>query len=86
MTHTQKGPTTSFFPGTALPSEVREELITRVVDKLVHHQVGDMCSRCNCGTPIYSGKDGSVTLTRHRAEKIVDEIITDMVRKLSAPS
>lgn len=61
MVHTQKG--------------LREELVEAVCVELATHQVPDYDRRCNCGTVLYEGQAGSKTLTRHRAECIVDEVI-----------
>lgn len=54
--------------------ELREELITAVTDIIVAHQLPDYGHKCkSCKKRIYSGENGS-SLSRHRAEKIVDDM------------
>lgn len=58
----------------------REDLIQQVCEILVSHQVPEGGVRCRCSAPLYLGKEGFTTLTRHRAERIVDDIIMAGVR------
>jgi len=58
--------------------ELRERLIQQVTDILASHHLADYGSKClSCLKELYSEGNGS-TLSRHRAEKIVDQM--DLVR------
>ena len=56
------------------PDELREKLVSMITDIIIAHQLPDYGISCNnCHKRLYSTGDGS-TLSRHRAEKIVDEL------------
>lgn len=56
------------------PDELRDHLVDMVTDIIVAHQLPDYGHICNkCKQRLYSDGKGS-TLSRHRAEKIVDDM------------
>lgn len=55
------------------PDELRNQLVTIITDIIVAHQLPDYSHICRkCKQHLY-GAD-STTLSRHRAEKIVDDL------------
>lgn len=61
----------------------REELVDAVTEVITAHQLADYASQCRlCHRQLYGEGQGE-SLSRHRAEKIVDVVIMPL---LSAPS
>lgn len=58
-------------------------LVDEVVAALSEHQVPDYGSACRCGKKIHNGEPGSMTLTRHRAERIVNDIFLPQADTIS---
>lgn len=55
--------------------DLRDQLIDMVTDIITTHQLPDYGHICrSCHKRLYSDGDGSTTLSRHRAEKIVDDM------------
>lgn len=56
------------------PDELRDKLVTTIVDIITAHQLPDYGHICReCKARLYSEGNGS-SLSRHRAERIVDEL------------
>lgn len=56
------------------PDELRDKLVTTIVDIITAHQLPDYGHICReCKARLYSEGKGS-SLSRHRAEKIVDDL------------
>lgn len=65
-------------PGPVGFTDQRERLIEAVTDIIARHQVADYGNTCHgCGKALYGERGCS--LTRHRAEKIVDDLELDAV-------
>lgn len=60
----------------ALHEELRSRLISDIVDVITTHQLLDYGHRCAfCKVELY-GEGHGMTLSRHRAEKIVDLLLS----------
>jgi len=57
-----------------MTDDLRDWLVERITNVIVHHQLTDYASKCNgCAKELYGG-GGGMTLAHHRAEKIVDDL------------
>lgn len=53
--------------------ELREELVNAITAIIIKHQLPDYSAICS-GCPAHLYQQDSKTLSRHRAEKIVDDL------------